>query len=145
MKAGFSGSREGMTKAQWTTLRKLLLELDVREIHHGDCKGADVEAARLAHQLGCTVVCHPPEVKELRAFTDFNDLILPIKNYFARNRDIVNASEVLIACPKEPNRRQIGGTHYTINYAERKGRRFIVVWPDGSYEDSTTKKEIRGE
>lgn len=38
---GFTGSRKGMTRAQFEIVRELLETPDW--LHHGDCKGADAD------------------------------------------------------------------------------------------------------
>jgi hypothetical protein len=75
------------------------------EFHHGSCQGADVEAAMLVRYIcgnKCKIVCHPgPGGDAHRQDSGVDDVILPVKAHFARNRDIVNACEVLIVCPKQ--------------------------------------------
>lgn len=130
---GFSGTREGMTAGQHRTVERLLKLLRPTEVHHGDCIGADVDFHRLCRLLTIRpIVGHPPSDPKLRAFCDF-DVLLAEKGYYARDRDIVVASNVLIATPKQSTRQTTGGTWYTISYAERS-KRTIIVWPDGTTE-----------
>jgi hypothetical protein len=131
---GFTGTRLGMTKPQKDALKWLLDALGATEFHHGDCLGADAEAARLAHQRGLRLVCHPPTEDALRADTDFNDVVRPAKPYHARNRDIVLECDVLIACCKEQEGRGTGGTWYTIDFAGKSRTKAVTVRPDGSHD-----------
>lgn len=132
---GFTGTRVGITPAQRATLRSLIEIAD--ELHHGDCKGADITAHRIAVDLwgwSSRVVVHPPEDGKLRAYAGEGAWILPVKPYLARNRDIVDACDRLIATPKErsPSQRKGGGgTWYTIDYAMKVGRPVSIIWPDG--------------
>lgn len=59
--------------------------------------------------------------------------MLPVKKPLDRNRDIVEAAEVLIACPDGPER-QRSGTWATIRHALRVGKPVVIVWPDGRVE-----------
>lgn len=120
-----------MTDAQRAKVNRLLRELAPIWAHHGDCIGADDQFHDLAKLAGAKIMLHPPEKPDLRAFR-LGDDIAREKPYLARNRDIVNACEVLIATPKEHGWSQSGGTWYTINYAYQQGVETVVVWPDGS-------------
>lgn len=125
---GFSGTRLGMSDVQKDTLYKLLAKHD-GIFHHGDCIGADAEAHDIARVLGWTIHIHPPIDSRLRAFKNGNSSSQP-KDYHARNRDIVDGCQYLIACPK--SRQEIGGTWYTINYSKAKNGQFSIILPDGT-------------
>jgi len=130
-RVGFTGTREGMTDAQRATVRLLLEDYAPSWAHHGDCVGADADFHHLAKAAGASVMLHPPSDPKLRAGLVGDDIAFE-KPYLDRNRDIVNACEVLIATPKGTMDARNGGTWYTINYARQKGRRTVIVWPDGS-------------
>jgi len=129
---GFTGTRYGMTAAQWEAVDRLLGELFARELHHGDCVGADADAHAIAKKRQLRIVIHPPLQEEHRAFCRDADVIAPTKSHFARNRDIVERAAVLIATPYESEVQLRGGTWYTVGYARKVGRPVHVVWPDGS-------------
>ena len=130
MKIGFTGTHKGMTDQQQFKLSLLLAHLDVSELHHGDCIGADAEAHALAIEMGIHVVIHPPDNDAKRAFClpGLMDItILPSKPYLARNRDIVEACDVLIAAPKE-NREQLrSGTWATVRYARQAKKQIVLL------------------
>lgn len=130
MTVGFTGTRKGMTPDQRGTLAFHLTLLAVQEVHHGDCIGADAEFHDLCKD-SWPVVIHPPADPKLRAFCNTGTL-LPEKPYLARDRDIVDACDVLIATPKESSEQKRGGTWYTIRYAQRLGKQVIIIWPNGS-------------
>ena len=127
---GFTGTREGMTEAQRTTVFELLRQ--ARTLHHGDCVGADADADRIARQQKMQVVSHPPSDERLRAFCTADET-RSAKPYLARNRDIVNESELLLATPSQDAEQQRGGTWFTVRYARSVGKPTVIVWPDGSY------------
>lgn len=135
MKVGFTGTREGMTVTQSAAVLELLRRLQPTEGHHGDCVGADDEFARLLdqHFPDCKVVCHPPEKEEKRAFHYADETRQPF-SYFRRDRNIVHEADVLIGAPVQGVARSIGGTWYTIGYAQKVGRPVYVVLPDGTVE-----------
>jgi hypothetical protein len=139
MKVGFTGTRNGMTQAQRDGVAAALLALNPTEFHHGDCVGADAEVVMLLWQLfpSCRVVSHPPVDDRLRARAASN-FIMPPAPYLARNRNIVNATDILIGTPSTPTPQRKGGTWYTIRYAAPK-RRVIRIYPNGRREDTTPK------
>lgn len=49
-----------------------------------------------------------------------------------RNRDVVDASDVLLACPGGMAEEQRSGTWATIRYARKAGKPVVIVWPDGT-------------
>lgn len=133
---GFTGTRHGLTHAQRARLVDVLsLILAPTEFHHGSCQGADVEAAALVRYLrpDCQIVCHPgPEGDSYQRVSGVDDERRPPKTHFARNRDIVDESECLVACPCDMREQPRGGTWYTIGHARKKGKPRWIVWPDGT-------------
>ena len=119
----------------------LALELPVSEFHHGSCQGADVEAARLVRKiLNCRIIRHPgPDGDPHREDSGVDDEILPPLNHFARNRKLVEACDVLVGFPLTKPLGGRGGTAYTINFSIKRGKRTIIVWPDGTVEDHPAK------
>ena len=132
---GFTGTSTGMTQKQIATVRYLFTELQVTELHHGECCGADGQANRIAIELGIRRVGHPPTDKRKWVYCR-TDESWPEKPYLKRNRDIIGATEGLIACPKDfiapvSNRGQ--GTWTTVGYARQAGRTVWLVLPDGTF------------
>jgi len=118
MVIGFTGTRHGMTKPQRATLAGLLRSRS-GEFHHGDAIGADREAARLAFYYGCKLVPHRPTGHRS-------------EDYLARNREIVDAADELLAAPYGMEEEQRSGTWATVRYARRAWKPVTIVWPDGS-------------
>lgn len=129
MRLGFTGTREGMTAAQTATLQNLMRG-ESGEFHHGDCVGADEEAATIAKSAGLTIIVHPPTDARMRAYSQFGEL-RPAKPFLARNKAIVDECDTLIAAPKEVAEQQRSGTWSTVRYARKLGRRIWVIRPDG--------------
>lgn len=140
---GFTGTRRGMTKAQNYAFSELVWKLKPVHFHHGACVGSDTEAAMLVERQGAasSIIAHPGRSATgvdnallSKAALDASNVELPTNTHFARNRDIVDASDVLIATPwqiERPAKGTGGGTWYTIEYAERLGKRTYIIWPDG--------------
>lgn len=118
---GFSGTRHGMTSHQATELRKMLIEWRPRLFRHGDCIGADAQAHALVRELvpDCVIIIHPPHDSKWRAYCDGDSIENPAEN-LARNRAIVNGSEMLIATPQTNDEILRSGTWSTIRYARKK-------------------------
>lgn len=137
MVVGFTGTSRGLTDGQ---LKQLALWFahtrDVTaQLHHGDCVGADAEAHKLASTYAVPVVLHPPSNPHKRAFCGGAAVVRPKRDYLTRNREIVQASEVLVACPREsvePRTERAGGTWYTVRFARRSGKPVFMIWPDGT-------------
>ena len=135
MRVGFTGTSLGMAPPQREALAALLLELGASEVHHGDGVGADAELHAIARGLGLVVVLHPPTDPKKRAFCRA-ERVEPERPYLDRNRDIVDASTLLIAAPGEQaGERLRSGTWATVRYAQKRGRRILVVRPDGRREE----------
>lgn len=142
---GFSGTRIGMSQAQKDILFHILAEHQ-GFFHHGDCIGADAEAHDVAAAMACyTIHVHPPADPRLRAYKN-GHVTHPPKQYFARNADIVNQCQYLIACPLNKNQ-QTGGTWNTIKYAMREdiNRKFTIILYDGQVGHSVleTPSEVK--
>ena len=129
MKIGFTGTQIGTTTAQRAVLMQLLVA--GTEFHHGDCVGADENAHAIASSLGLRTVCHPPINPAKRAFTE-NDETREPKDYIARNHDIVDETDFLLATPKFNAEELRSGTWATIRYAKKSGKRVGIIFPDGS-------------
>jgi hypothetical protein len=137
MKVGFTGTQQGMNDEQVRAVTALLVEVASQcsydsiapEFHHGDCVGADAQAAEIARRLHFRIVCHPPTDAKKRVFFP-SDLILVPKPYLQRNHDIVDAVEIMIATPKETSEVQRSGTWATIRYAQSLRRTLRVFYPE---------------
>ncbi len=126
---GFTGTRNGMTAAQLEAVADLIK--DAVEFHHGDCVGADAEAH---HLVQCRRVLHPPTDEKLRAFCPVGpiDIVLPAAPYLDRNKDIVDACDLLVAAPQMNKGRVTSrGTWSTVLYASEIGRPCVWVEPSG--------------
>jgi hypothetical protein len=141
MIVSFTGTSRGMTAEQKATVCRLLSELRPTEIHHGDCVGADTEFAEIGAALPPRprIIAHPgksatADDHTLLANCPHNDLVLPPKTHFARNRDLVDllgGEDLLIVAPFDRTPAALGGTAYTVAYCRKRAKRFVVVWPDG--------------
>jgi predicted Rossmann fold nucleotide-binding protein DprA/Smf involved in DNA uptake len=131
LRLGFTGTRNEPTDQQLDWLWREMVAY--RELHHGACVGADSAAHQAATDCGVPIIVHPPENIRLRMDYDPRATWLPAKPYLVRNRDIVNATDELIAVPDGPERQQ-SGTWSTIRYAVNLGRLVTICYPDGRIE-----------
>ena len=100
------------------------------EAHHGDCKGADKQFHDIAKSFGYEITVHPPIDDKKRAFCKGDYSTAP-KEYLARNKDIVDACDILIATPKSAAEEVRSGTWSTIRYAKKTHKRGVIIFPDG--------------
>jgi hypothetical protein len=131
MHVGFSGTREGMSKAQRETVKVLMGYWKILPAicHHGDCVGSDEEFQEICDQYGYFTVAHPPLNQKLRAFCNSSRIRAP-KPYLERNHEIVDESHILIAAPYDFVEK--GGTWATIRYARSEDLPTLLVRRDGS-------------
>lgn len=130
MKVGFTGTQRGMTAEQLRTVEKLLEALKPKEMHHGDCIGADSQFHSV--QVKALRVIHPPDVPKKRAFCSGE--LRAEKPYLERNRDIVNETDCMIATPSGRTEMVRSGTWATIRYARKVSKPLTIVYPDGQME-----------
>jgi len=129
-----TGTRVGATEAQLAALHKVLSEQFAPGaiFRHGDCVGVDSQAAQMAYTIGYRVIAHPgPDDSHFRANAPSHE-VLPCQAFFARNRAMVDAADVLVVVPVSDCWQSRGGTWYTHDYAVKKKRPVIVIWPDGT-------------
>lgn len=108
-----------------------LYEQGYRFVRHGDCVGADAQFDSMARNVGYSVIMHPPSNSYKRAFCNRRGPteVLPTKGFIERNHDIVDASSVMIATPKEKDEQLRSGTWATIRYSRKKRVTLTVVYP----------------
>ncbi|OBJ40256.1 hypothetical protein A5630_25230 [Mycolicibacterium mucogenicum] len=129
---GFTGTRNNLTGEQHAWLQEVLPGDVV--VHHGACVGADSAMHVYAMDKGNDVVVHPPTNPRLRMAYDPRALWLPAKDYLDRDRDIVDAVQLLLATPDGPERWQ-SGTWYTVRYAVSVAVPVFICYPDGTVEE----------
>lgn len=129
---GFTGTREGATKAQERAIERILRLMEPKTAHHGDCIGADAQFHEIAARLGCEMHVHPCDITEMRAGK--TGVMYPVLPPLTRNKDIVDASEFVISCPYSKPMVRKGGTYRTTQYARAIGKTIFVIYPDGTME-----------
>ncbi len=132
LSVGFTGTQAGMTGPQRALLRFLIVR--AREFHHGGCVGADAEAHELARAEGRWIKIHPCNIKSKRAHCSGANVVAAIRPPLARNHDIVDETDILIAAPRRMIPELRSGTWATVRYAQKTGRRVTILWPDGRVE-----------
>lgn len=135
IKLGVSGSRHGMNAWQARMVDRLwdVLVPWLSEIHHGDCVGCDVEmvesvlakAVSLELTNDIQIVAWPPTSFRFRALLP-GDQRMPPQSYRQRNQSIVDACDVLVACPGPDSR----GTWMTVRMAADASKPMVVLCPD---------------
>jgi len=135
MNIGFTGTRKGLTAYQKDVIDKMFwvwsrLEPQEIKFHHGGCVGADAQAHLIATKYGMTTVIHPPTNDKHQAYVVPDELRDP-KPYLDRNHDIVDDSDLLIACPKSEVEIRRSGTWATVRYARKVDKRLMIIPPEG--------------
>ena len=145
IKYGFTGTRDGLNTAQRKSITNLLqkhIDLDdIIEVHHGDCIGADKDFHDICTSLNkqgifdikqntpdvkqIKIIIHPPNIDTLRAFCKSDNITKP-RDYLERNKDIINSTNVLIACPLNDMEIARSGTWMTVRYARRQNKKILL-------------------
>lgn len=133
MRVGFTGTQHGMTYEQRRVVRDEITVLLPAEADHGLCVGSDAEFHDLLRELSplTEIIGHPPTDTRKMAKRQCDRLWIA-KPYLVRNRDIVDASDRLIATPQGPEELR-SGTWSTVRYARKRHKPRLIVWPDGSF------------
>lgn len=129
-----------MTKEQMAAFRKTLIYLSEKsswpeEFHHGDCLGADDQAATMFHQEFPTlpIYSYPCNIDGKRAFNKYSTPVQLPKPPLVRNHDIVNAVGYMIGTPKGFFEEQRSGTWATIRYSKKSHKPLLIIKPDGLF------------
>ena len=127
MKVGFTGTRRGMSLRQLAEATRIINDI-ATEVRHGDCVGADEQVHIIAVKAGVRRVVHPPSDSKNRAWCGGFDgsIVMPAKPYLERNRDIVDACDMLVAAPYGPEKVR-SGTWATVRYARKVGKAVLVL------------------
>ncbi len=139
MKIGFTGTQAGMTAKQRVKLVSLLGILECTELHHGDCVGADAEANAVALSLDILTIGYPCCVEQKRANCDVFEN-KAVRKPLDRNKDIVEATTLMIACPMQNKQVIRSGTWATIRHAKKVGKLVYIIYRNGSCILSTGEK-----
>jgi hypothetical protein len=140
---GFTGSRHEPTGAQRVWLVDYILgNGKISEFHHGCCVGSDEFSHRAAKNSTdltvAEIVLHPPfDTTYEMEYTDWdyaNCVWYPRKEFLRRNRDIVNASDRMVALPNGPEKMNGSGTWYTVRFAVEQGKQVTICDPTGKLE-----------
>lgn len=132
---GVTGSRHGFNSdEQKASFIRDLAKASV--IIHGACVGVDELMHHYAFEHKLPIEVHPPINDNFRAMNlpaGLNVAWFAPKDYLARNREIVERCELLLAAPEfHEIQKPRSGTWYTINYAKKIGKPVQIYWRDGS-------------
>lgn len=143
MRVGFTGIREDLPFDQGQELWRLIQSIgqagptdEPHELHHGVCVGADKQAHEYAKAEGWRIVGHPPIIETWMAASIWNELdeIREAKQYLIRNADIVDETDILIACPRNQLQEWRSGTWATIRYARTLKRPIVKIYGNGTIQ-----------
>lgn len=133
---GITGTREGANEQQLTELRQAIYNVwrnggQKAVLHHGDCVGVDQQAHEIAEEYGIVIEVHPPNDPAHRAYTTGWEILHREKSYAARNQEIVDACDVLIAVPEKPeSAAPRSGTWMTVRKARKAHKPVIILKGD---------------
>lgn len=142
---GFTGTRCGMTLAQYAALPSVIAALPERVLH-GGAEGADEEFDAYLRPRwvgeGPFVEVYP--VGQLRyhfwTYTYAGEearlsLLYYSDDPLIRNRIIAERCDHLLACPAEPDEQLRSGTWATVRYARKAGKPRTLLLPNGTVRE----------
>ena len=134
--AGFTGTQRGMTSAQLEKVEAFLKERPPYFVIHGACIGADDEFDELAASLKIRRYAFPSDIKDktvdpgiLRSRTGSSIVIAKPAPPLKRNKLIVDASNLLIACPGQNFEILRSGTWTTIRRCRETRKQLVLIYP----------------
>jgi len=132
MHLGITGTRKGLTKAQFKVIKEFITEDNcVTHFHQGDAMGVDTQVTLMFRDLRPEVwIIRHPAIKIMHQAFGPYDETRERKDYLVRDQDNVNESQYLWAAP---NGAEIvrSGTWATIRMARKKGIPITIIMPDG--------------
>lgn len=129
---GFTGTQVGMTNIQAWVFRIIISNINPATFIHGDCIGADTDADEISKKIVSDLFTWimPCNIESKRSFCEGTIVEDPEKP-LDRNKKIVDASNIMIACPKTKEEEMRSGTWSTIRYARKKKKPLIIIPGDG--------------
>lgn len=137
---GMTGSRDGMSEFAMSKLIEFLDTHRVSEAHHGDCIGADEEFHEQCESRNIPIVVHPPLNGSMRAYKPSSKILEP-KGYLKRNKNIVDASDFIIAFPSTHTEVLRSGTWATIRYAKKQKKPILIIYPTTDYRGRNSPRD----
>ena len=127
---GFTGTREGMSQKQLQTLWAQIADIKAKKepivFHHGGCRGADLEAAKMFSNVTNRIWCLPGDSNQHLEAQKRGEITLAVKPYLERNKNIVTLCDFLIAAPLGPEIAR-SGTWMTVRYARAMGKPYLIL------------------
>ena len=142
----FTGTRKGLTPAQHASLQRVLEQLHAEGFtvaHNGSAIGADYEAALLCRSVGFHIIAHPSNIVTATARIPFDETHA-VTGARQRDRDMIHAAELLVACPVREEEDVSSGTWYTIRYAQKQNLPVKFIWPNGAVTDEAAPTAASG-
>ena len=132
---GFTGTRLGMSENQKNQfsdhLGALTFTYPEVHFHHGCCIGADIEADVIARNHKCWMHLHPSTFKATQVQVyEFGDILYSPAAPLVRDLDIVKASSILNAAPRNDKIEQFrgSGSWATIRYGKKVlGEGYVII------------------
>lgn len=137
---GFTGTKIGMSQAQLAEVAQLLYKHRITRIHHGCCKGADIECNTLAVMHRIETHGHPSNITNTQRECELTKIYDPF-DPLERDKHIVMAGvDGLIATPKTAKEQLRSGTWTTVRYARQMNRNIYIVLPDGKIQHEPARR-----
>lgn len=131
----FTGTRKGMTKRQHSKMLELLAEFQPTHVRHGAAIGADEQFhSTCVYNDVPLIEVFPSNIKSQSMSTIIEPptgtlRIHPAQDPLTRNYLMVKGADLVIACPDTSVETIRSGTWATVRYADRLGRKIVVIKP----------------
>ena len=134
-----TGTQLGATIEQLKQFERVVIATKHETFCHGDCIGVDAQAhdivRRLRRDIGICI--HPSNIEDKRAYCVGAKAISPVVHPLKRNQIMVDAADLVIVIPKTHQEQRRSGTWATYRYAIKRGKRVMLIFPDGTVKVET--------
>jgi len=151
---GFTGTMDGANERQLVTLKTLITNAYDRAYNagrlpvfvHGDCIGADAQAAHMAWRSSFIPIARPGCAQDgsqpSTAHTPFNAYVFPPERYLMRDLETANECDEMIAVAGRNFNNPRSGTGTTVRYARQARKPVQVIGLDGTVTLHTPELEM---
>lgn len=131
---GFVGVASGMSPFQRikfsSLLEKLVAAYDITFVH-GDSRGGDEIAHKIAKHLGCRTECFPTDTVGNRAFCEC-DVVHPTIQFLGRFKKIGEMAERIISVPSKSDENEKSGAWITTRTVLHNKKPVYLILPSGT-------------
>lgn len=135
---GTSATRNGITIAQCVVFCKFLNNHrehgKIESLHHGGCRGGDIDLDYTAWLYEIPRVVHPCNLLAQQGKWIDGAIVRPVEKPLVRNLHIIGESTMMYCFPKSKKEQKRGsGTWHVIRHCRKVNQAHIIIWDNGCW------------